>query len=608
MKKFLPLYVAALCSPTSFAAEYEVDFTYNSDNQPWRGYGYARTDAYDVCIRVNDPSVIGGQIRSLSVPVPEVEGCSISSDASAWIVTDLNKEPISPDNSIAYVSISTDGKSVEATFPEGIVIPEEGFYVGYSVKVDQIAENCRTFPMAIVDGSTPGSMYFRSTQLTNWDNTSNRMEYMSPMIVSVSKELPEISVSPSLPENFRVIAGSTSTISLTLTNSGIMPVNSVKFSISAPGWNDEQSVALDPSALSAFGMSTILPIEVNVPNKLGNTPLSVNVTEVNGMPNVGNPSTASDVTLRVLPTLPQYRPLVEEYTALSCGNCPMGWVTLEEANDMYGSNFVFLTYHAADAISTPVNMPANPRSVPAMSINRGTLSDVYDLTTDLKDLVGLPSDIDVKVEATWASADRSAINATATVSFMESVDNANYSVILYLVGDKVTNPKWIQTNYFSGLPDRGGKYWPIFTRGGAHITGLDYNGLAILSSDTDGTCVSVPSKIDEFDSFSGSHTFYMSEGRSIQGYDLVNNPDYLRVVALVLDNKTRKPVNVISTGYASGFGLTSIDGISASPEVIATRYYSLEGLPLSAPVKGIPYIEHLTLSDSTIKTAIRINP
>ncbi len=586
----------------------DVSFSYNTEDLPYHGYGHPNPSSYDICIRIDDPDLRGGIIKSFTVPLPQPDGCSIDGDVSAWVLTSLDKEPIFAANTLAYVKAACDGSSIEAEFPDGIKIPEEGVYVGYSVKVEQNTNGVRTFPIAVVDGTTEGSLYFRSSTLTNWDKTYYRMELMSPMKVNISADLPDYSVVPSLPEKMKVKSSSESSVMLTFTSKSIEPVCSLKYHLSTPEYEEDREIEISSPAESSFGTVDTISIPFPAPSGLGDSSLSIEITEVNRHPNISSGLAKAEMQLRVLPEIPVYRPLVEEYTGLWCGNCPSGWVALEEVREKFGDAFVFMTYHVNDLLTPNLIQPMAPRSVPALSVDREALIGGGELEDTIIDHLGRTSDVDLQVLISWEDSNQQSLKARAITTFMESHSGAEYSVAMYLVADGLSDPLWGQANYFSGQQGKSGKYWDIFTRGGGYVYGLNYDGVAAVCYNPTGKYGNIPNLIYEFESFTTTEVFSLKDGFSVRGTDLLRNQDKIRVVAVLIDELTGKIVNSATSVYTSQMSEQEepdgVDLIENEPKTLEyEEFYTLEGLNHPAPLKGLPYIRLRHYSDSTVETS-----
>lgn len=600
--------ISAFCSRASYAASgpaktlRDVEFTYNAGGEEPFGYGLSRCDTYDIAIRVAAPTLIGGRVKSMRVPLPEQEGCSLSEEAKVWISSSLPIGEIDAANTLACLKAETGTGSLRCNFPDGIIIPAEGLYVGYTVTVDALAEGVRKFPIAVVNGSEPGSLYYRTTRNSRWDETFSRMEYMSAMTVEVEMEVPQWAVSPALPSSFRVKGGEPCQLSLRLLNTGDECVNNVRYELRIAGHSESGEIMIEDSESFTFRAERQVTSVFTAPEDFGDALLEFDIIEVNGRENEAtNPSAKS--TVRVLPVIPVARPLVDEYTGFWCGNCPPGWVALEESKDRYGDKFVFVAYHINDALSTSmVPYPIQPSSVPTVVINRGKVGTVNDIYTELPDLIDMPADVAIDVSLRWADSGKSGLMASTTLTFVEEPGSMDYKLELILVCDHLSNPAWGQTNYSAGLTGKKGKYWDIFTKGGAVVYGLEYNSVPALYLSDSGLKGNLPERIEVFKPYTLSGLFNLESGESMRGVDLTRNREALRVVALLIDSKTKRVVNAASSPL-SAEAETAEAGLRGALEseeaIVSVTFYDLQGYQLAQSPVGQPYIKVLLLSDGS---------
>lgn len=77
MKRIMMAAGLTLCMATISAAR--LDYTYNFAGAPSEGYGNAKTETYDVAIRLANPSFAGAKVTGIRVALPS-DG---TADASA---------------------------------------------------------------------------------------------------------------------------------------------------------------------------------------------------------------------------------------------------------------------------------------------------------------------------------------------------------------------------------------------------------------------------------------------------------------------------------------------------------------------------------------------
>lgn len=337
---------------------------------------------------------------------------------------------------------------------------------------------------------------------------------------------------------------------LAVENHGTNQVKSIAYTYIVAGNTGNGSIDFDTPVDAAYGASAIADINLgNIP-ETGDQELSITISEVNGQPN-GDKAATTAIPLRVYPFLSVNRPLVEEYTGLWCGYCPRGYVALETMKELYPDRFVGIAYHSGDDMGSGVEFPTYPDGFPAGFINR------------------------------------------------------NY----VLVTDRLSDPSWKQANYYA--PEEGaepqdnsdmpGDWGYLFTHGTNPMTGLEFNDMALTSSDTEGMPGSIPAAITAGEEYSHVYTFDIA---SLSGETtaLINqHPDLMRVVGIIIDRKTGRAVNCVSSLNLNGESGVAEAGVEQA-EVVETMYYDLQGRRVARPERGI-YIKADILSDGTCRTS-----
>ena len=305
---------------------------------------------------------------------------------------------------------------------------------------------------------------------------------------------------------------------------------------------------------------------------------------------------------------PVYRPLVEEYTGLWCGSCPSGYVALEEAFDEYGRDFVAIAYHINDAIQTHAQYPPAPNGLPAAMVNRKTVTSMHSIGQVWAETREDGTDADVALEVGWTSEAQTSVRAKGSVTFMTDHKAADYRFAFVLVADGLTNRAWGQANYYSGTL-AGGKYWPIFTKGGGMVYGLKFNNVPMIAKNPLGIEKSLPTTIEAGTTYEYDYEFNLADAKTWNtGSAIIQDKGMLRVIMFIYDGKTRQPLNSISSGYMSEAGLLSgVETVEAVGETVSRRLYDLQGRSLtSEPAAGTPYILCETDSEGRVRTSKRV--
>lgn len=598
MNKSLSLFLPAALMLAFSSSAKTIDFTYNVDREEPKGYGYGTLEPYYVAIRIDNPQLVGKQITGIRFSIPETGG-RINPQVSAWVAPGLPEGAPEEDSMLAFQNSVMDGNTASISFPVPVQIPAEGVYAGYSLTVEELTSLSRRFPLNIATGDTPGGLYVFTPSRNKWTDAAIVSEKISTMVVTIEGEFPEVSAAVTVEEGQLVSNRSEGSFRADITNYGLQPIKELTYSVGIGDKTSEHTVKLSEEIPALFGAHSFISLPAGTPDKTDYTPLTMDITTVNGLPNQSPYKTAETFVI-LSPVIPVNRPLVEEYTGLWCGSCPSGYVALEQGNYYYGDEFVAIAYHVNDALQTKVPQPSQPGGLPAVYINRSKLAGP-DVTLDKWNEIRpeqVPADIAVQIE--WTDASRSALRARSRLTFINGAVNVKYSIGYILVADKLNNAAWGQANYYSGQMNSG-PFWDIFNQGGGYVYGLDFNNVPLLSTPVRGVDGSLPSNIRPFVDYQHEYTFELSEADRT----LLQDPSNLRVIAVLVNSSNIISVNSVSSDYSRNAPVAqSVDRVEDDSPVIALDYFDLMGRPLKeAPEKG-PYIRLVTRQNGSRSSSI----
>lgn len=605
MTRYLLLAYALGIIATASASE--IDFSFNTDNLPVHGYGFDKAETYDVAIRIDEPSLKGSVIKGISVELP---GGDAISGCSGWLSNELNLKRVNG----KYVNqpdiTSTDGKlsdgALTVTFSEPYTV-DGPVYVGYTFTVGELVDGSGE-PVMVADGINADGLYLHTSRSRlKWNSVSSDVQGVSAMKVIIEGDFKDNAAAFAYDGALGCSAEDESvTFTLNIANHGQNPVEKVAYRYSVAGLSGENEVAFPTPIPANWG--ALMPIELTIGQIAdpGNYELTLEVLSVNGAANTdASPTTVMPLT--VYPFIPVNRPLVEEYTGLWCGWCPRGYVALETMHEEYPDRFVGVAYHSGDAMASVREFPSSPNGFPDGFINRtrASLGDIYTIWPRYAES-STPADINVSVQ--WTDETQSALKATSSTRFMESKTKADYGVSYILVADGLSDPTWEQSNSYA--PAEGeepgewdnmpGKWGELFTHGTNPMMGLVFNDVAMDLKYVDGFPGSIPTEITTDETITHSCVFTLDEIRKI---DIVKDRSKLRVVAVLIDRKSGKPVNCNTSLYpdgGSGVGEITDPGV----EVVSTEWYSPQGMLIASPAKGIGIVIRIDhLSDGTTKSS-----
>lgn len=598
MKRHLFATLAALAA-LSGAQAANLDFTYNFDKDAPLTLGYDKTETYDVAILLNNPSLTGATVTGLSVAVP-AEGIA---DPTGWLSSELKLKRQNgryvnvPDIATATATV-TDG-TLTVTFAEPYVIPAGGVYVGYSFDVETL-DTSTSAPVSVVPGTDENGLFLHSSRTkTRWNSLVADTGRVSAMTVSLQGSFPA-EAAYILPGEFSAAVDEPFTATVTLVNGGTQPVTSIEYSYKAGSWSGTGTATLSAPLAAGIGRRMELPLYFESAPETGSFPLELKVTKVNG---TAADCAATEGKLEVFPFIPVNRPLVEEYTGLWCGYCPRGYVALELMKQKVGDLYIAAAYHNGDDMAFTGNTPNNPGSYPAGYFNRSvstSFSRPYEDWQAARE--GMPEG-EVTATVKWTDDSKSALSATASARFIRDYTKADYRIHFILVADELSHPTWLQHNSFSGhtvedYPYMNNELGRVFLNGPGNVPGLTFNDVALLATDKEGFPASVPAAIEAGKEYTFSYTFNLSD---IENELCRQNPDRMRVIAVLLDAGGGKIVNSNSSAYPDGTPFVGIEAAETATDAAEIARYAIDGTRLSVPAPGINIIRY---SDGTVRKVL----
>lgn len=612
---FLVLGAAAVMSSSVQAAETsKVDFTYvTGDTVPW---GLNAFESYDVAIYVPGATMQGKKLNSISVPMR----ASVATGISVWLSSDLklqNKNGVrvaAPD--ILQVDVENE-PMITLDLATPYEIPAEGVYVGYSFNIKSGSiptadvNNPGRYPVTVSEGALDGGMYIHSskTYRSAWkSNLEADLNYNADITVEIEGEfykyavgVVNLSAAKGGIDDDHVLKGE-------ISQYGTEPLTSFEYTLVTEGTPITATYTFENPVAASFVAT--YPIEIELPSYAtpGEYDIDLTINKVNGYTNEA-PNNSGSTFINILSFLPVRRAVMEEYTGLWCGWCPRGYIGLLEMNKRHPEDFVALSYHNGDDMAVISPYPSNVSGFPSAFLDRVISCDAYygSLQVDMgidqtwQERCQVPTPCNIDVAATW-NADSTIVNVKVTTRFNERIDNANYKIAYFLVGNGLTNSTWSQSNYYSGynMPSEYG--WDVFTQGGSGIKGLVFDDVVLWSNDPKGVEGTIPSSIvaDEFNEYSGEIVLadVKNNQKLVQSQDI----SLFTVVALVVNgNNEIMNGNKTSIVSADPSAIESVSSDSAV-EVKSVIYYDLNGRVAAKPAPGI-FIKAETLSDGTTRTS-----
>lgn len=594
--------MCALTAAASMGAD--ITFCYGDPEEGYHVYGFNKKESYDVAIRIADASYAGARVKGFSVPMPAPP--SALDAMSGWMSSELKLENKVNVPDIAVKEATLQDGMLSVTFDEPYEIPAEGVYVGYSFNILELTDNTG-YPVAVysVADPDPDGLYMHTSRSRlKWKGMVETTGAVSAMRVWLETQTGDYAMTPVLPalSHAGIEEG---VVRATFVNKGDVDASTIGYTYTIGDMTVSDSLPLAEPIMGGGSRREIeFPLK-EMPGP-GSYPFSLTVETINGEPNGDNVRTAT-AEIEILPFIPVTRPLVEEFTGLGCAFCPRGYVAMEQLREAYGDLFVGMAYHAeAYESGCMVTMPGSdfPMEVggfPNGAINRESLLDPGYFTEKWPAYQTEFAPASVEATLEWADGEDAELKAVVNTRFARPYENCDYRLSVALVADGLSNPKWRQSNAYSGEtnPYYSGPWWDIFTKGERTVTGLVFNDVVAYYKDVRGVEGSLPASMDCGEEASYECRIRKADILNIKGEEFINEGATIHAVGILLDAATGKVLNCNKSASLS-FTTTSIAETGTPSVVVRTEYYDLQGARVSSPRDGI-FVAVETLSDGTVR-------
>lgn len=403
-----------------------------------------------------------------------------------------------------------------------------------------------------------------------------------------------MSVQPDFDDKVVGLEGCESEVTTVFINRSLVEVDRLSYSWEAGDLKGEGDIQLSEPIAAKRGSYAYLPIRINCPAERGEHQLKVTVTSVNGEANTSDKPVAT-TTLISSPRVPVTRPLVDEYTGLWCGACPVGYVMMERLNQQYPDRFVGIAWHYNDAMQMAKEFPVVVKSYPNSYINRVAETAVGSIPEVWAEYCNKYVNVAMDVKLRYTDESHTELEATTDMMWVESVKNLKCNLAYVLVADGLNHPSWRQANKYSGNYSFTGPFTEPFVNGGSMVSGLTFNDVAMDQTSNKGIPGSVGKSATAFEPVEHSYRFNIGNLlESTSDATMAQTKPQYRVVAILLDSDYGEVINCAASGYPlewdeSGIGeIIAEEGEIGEGEIIEESYFDISGRRLSgAPEKGI---------------------
>lgn len=568
-----------------------IDFTYNVSDVSPSFYGFGKKESYDVAIKICDADMAGAHIRSLKVAMPEKT--SAFADCKGWLSSELKLDAGRNVPDVAVADGVMEDNMLTVVFDKEYVIPDNGIWVGYSFDINDV-DKTSCSPVACVAGASEFGLWIHTSRSRRkWMDLGAAIECSSAMVVTCITDHGPTDVAVQLAEQYYAAREKDIFLPVTLINHGDDDLTEIGYSYKVGDVSGTGTAKVDPPIKSASKRGEA-QIRLSPISATGNYPFELTVDSFNGKEN-RDPAKNSTSCLEVLPFLPENRPLVEEYTGLKCGNCPLGYVTMAQLNDRYGDNFVALAYHVPSyepgcmTVLQDSQMPFKVSGYPAVTVNRDSEISfpVLEQAWDRSRRVPVPANLEVTMS--YDDDTHRMVIVNTKTRFTKDYQGSRYRLSIALGANGLYNDSWKQRNYFKDA-DMEGDYWELFVGQPSYVSGLVFNDVAVHYKAPEGIEDSLPENIIAEEEYSHEYAIDMTEVRNINGEYFINEGASLYAVAILIDTETGLPVNSnkseeVSYSLPDGAGVA--DFTRDAPEVVSSVWYDVCGNSITVPVAGV---------------------
>lgn len=257
-------------------------------------------------------------------------------------------------------------------FAEPIEIGDDDIYLGYRVNETQGSGH---HPVLVVPNPAPSGTYYININLSGWQDMSSRGSVMIQAIIDGDASVLDIPAATATIYDFPQLIAPSSEFDtkISVKNLSSKPISSLTVDFGHGSVNLTADIA--PFATAQLNATLVSPAEEST-----DSPYVTSVSAVNGIATEGYKSTAHlyitrDVFTRI--------PLIEEWTGLTCVNCPFMIYFLDRARIEYNKPHTYVAHHAGfntDKLTQPVDndllflfgAPNNQRN-PAIMYDRSYL-------------------------------------------------------------------------------------------------------------------------------------------------------------------------------------------------------------------------------------------
>lgn len=375
-------------------------------------------------------------------------------------------------------------------------------------------------------------------------------------------------------------------VTCTVTNTGCNGVADAEL-VYTIGNSDTQKVQMVfDNPLSNFNDALKYSFTAVCPDIEGSAPVKATLSKANG--NV-NSSASASVTRNSIAVpyekLYDRNVVLEEYTGLACGNCPIGIEAIRRMMEAYDDGtFIPIAIHSSamgpeilvsDSYHNPFVSLYNPSGGAPFSIMNRTGSGFYPRIGNIADAYeehrSARAPVRINLTGIQYDKDKNRYYFDTETEFCVGVDNLDYAIALAITENGVGPAT--QVNYFSGMNiEEAGEWNKLEPYVQVYLNHVARDINLLIGSDN-----SMPVKAE-------AGQIYTYTG-SVNGRNVID-PDKCRAVAMVIDRESGVIINAVTSTFAE-LGLPSgIETVTAAG-IGDGMLYDLTGRRVSNPAPGV---------------------
>lgn len=587
-----------------------------TEDMPLETIGMEKAYNYNCAVFIagNDATVSGATISAVRFPL--AFKTSNIRTAKVWVAKELpteeNGNAVIEEVSIldARLQGRTDANAAfnEVKLKQPLTIPQEGIYVGFSIKVRAAEKEWEKHPIMVSRpnvSDTRKGLFFYDAEQGQWKDQS--ADYALALQVAVS--------GGSLPANaaegaqfFDIISASSAatTIALPVRATGTKPVKSIDAQLEINGVAQGDVVHYYFTTPIANFATDTLYFNVEAPAQAGNADCRLRIDLVNDVENEASLKAVHSGNVAVLSQQGHRRTVMEEFTGSWCSWCPRGIVGMELLSKAYPDRFVPIAIHRDDPMQAADYNAylSDYNSFPGAVLNREHSVDPYEgadgmsLNSFMDNSLAQSCEADIDLKAEWADESKTVLQLTTSTTFYYSTPRCDYALAFVVLHDSLRGdtPKWHQLNIYSGNTEWANRPgMQRFVDAPGRITDFAYNHVAIAAKGIlRGVNGSIAAPI-----VGGQEQQYVTT-ISLEDNALLQNPDNVHAAVMLI----YRPTGLIVTAAEAAPTKSESNSIHMlHSSQTNTAVYSIDGRRQPSVKSGLNVIRK---NDGTVQKLIKI--